>query len=199
MAVINMGHGKIGPELIARAKKTPGVLHRAMKRSALKTRTMLVRKTPKDLGQAKAGWRVSPLIKGTSRSRVDVYNDAPHISILEFGARPHGVSLEGRVAIYEWVVRVIDPQASGPIRPYDRKTKTGGRKEFMSLTEGARNAAAAQIMQAIVWKIRHHGQKPTYFVRTSMDDVTYDFGKEVEKQIADYAKRKARRATKGKS
>lgn len=181
MTVINMGHGQIGPELIARAKKTPGVINKAMKRSAMKARTKLARKTPKDLGQAKAGWKVSSLIKGTSRSRIDVYNDAPHVGVIELGARPHGVNLEGRIAIYEWVLRNIPrEELIGPRRKGSRMKKL-------------KNDQAMKITQAIVHKIRAHGQKPTYFVRSSMDEITAEFGKEVEKQISAYAKRKAKR------
>ena len=99
MSVIKMTHQQIGPELAARARKTPGVLQKATKRSAMRARTLLARRTPKDLGQAKAGWKVSQFIKGTKGGRVDVYNDVPYVAILELGDRPHGVNIEGSIPI----------------------------------------------------------------------------------------------------
>lgn len=185
MSVIKMTHQQIGPELRARAKKTPGVLQKAMKRSAMQARTLLARRTPKDLGQAKAGWKVSQFVKGTKGGRVDVYNDVPYVAILELGARPHSVSLEGRIAIYEWVVRHYGQF---------RARHEGGRAKRRSSEQ--REREYMDITNAIVQKIRKKGQDPTYFVKSSIDQLSKDFGKELDKQIAAYSKRRAKKGIK---
>ena len=180
-----MTHQQIGPELAARAKRTPGMLQKAMKRSAMKARTLLARRTPKDLGQAKAGWRVSQFVKGSTGGRIDVYNDVPYVAILELGARPHAVSLEGRIAIFEWVIRHY-----GQFRA---RHESGRAK---SRSSDQREREAQDITNAIVQKIRKKGQDPTYFVRSSIDELSKEFGKELEKQIVAFSKRKAKRGTK---
>jgi len=193
LSVIKIGANQIGGELKARARKTPGELQKAMKRAALRAQAVLVRRTPKDLGQAKAGWRISEFVKGTKGARVDVYNDVPYVGVLERGARPHKVSMEGRMAIYEWVMRNIPPAMHGPVQKYSRKTQTGGKKAFKAYAQEGVEAAAMQITDAIVWKLRKKGQKPTFFVRKSMDELNRDFGLQLQKQIQAYAKRRAAR------
>ena len=192
--VIKIGANEIAGELKARANKTPGELQKAMKRAAMRGRAMLVRRTPKDLGQAKAGWKTSKFVKSAKGGEIDLYNDNPYVGVLERGARPHKVSFEGRMAIYEWVLRNIPPAMSGPVQPYNRKTKTGGRKEFNRKSEEGLEVAAMEITTAIIRKLRLKGQKPRYFVKKSMDELNKDFGKMLNEQIAQYAKRRAKRA-----
>lgn len=192
MAVIKIGADQIAGELRARARKTPGELTKAMVRSAHRAKSLLVRRTPKDLGEAKAGWRVSQPIKGTRGARVDLYNDAPHVGVLERGARPHGVNLEGRMAIYEWVLRNIPatPAMSGPVQAGKRRSHSlgrGGRPKKLKEDQ------AMEITNAIVWKIRKKGQKGHFFVKKSMEEMNRDFGKELNKQLNAYSKRRASR------
>jgi hypothetical protein len=149
---------------------------------------MLVRRTPKDLGQAKAGWRVSKPIKGSRGVRVDLYNDAPYVGILELGARPHSVSMAGRIAIYEWVLRNIPPAIQGPVQK-----RTGGRKALSAQHSEGLDAAAMDITNAIVQKIRKKGQAGKFFVAKSMDELNRDFGRELNRQISAYSKRRAKR------
>lgn len=184
MTVISLKPSEVAGELRARARRTPGEITKVMMRSALRARTMLVRRTPKDLGQAKAGWKVSKLIKGTKGARVDVYNDNPYVGILERGARPHPVSREGVALIHAWVWHnraLFD----------SLRTNTGRAK-----SSKAAKAEALQIAYAIAAKIKREGQKPKYFVRDLLDELNRDFGKELAKQINDYAKRRAARGVK---
>ncbi len=191
MATIALTPKQLGPELRARARRTPGELTKAMLRSARQGQALLVRRTPKDLGQAKAGWRVSQPIKGTKGARVDLYNDNPYVGVLEEGARPHPVNMEGRIAIYEWVRRHYAGmrKMSGPLRPGEKRkmrrpAKSGAEKEILDITN------------AIIQKIRKKGQKGTHFVKNSMDDLVNDFSKNVNKQITDYSRRRAKRGVK---
>jgi len=176
MTVIKIGANEIGRELKARARRTPGELQTAMRRAALRGRAMLVRRTPKDLGQAKAGWKVSQFVKGTTRARIDLYNDNPYVGILERGARPHKVSMEGIAALHAWVWRN---------RAYFK---------FSAETRKQGKAEALGIAYAIAAKIEREGQAPLYFVRKSMDELNRDFGVQLNDQIEKYSKRRATRA-----
>lgn len=194
MTVIKIAANKIGGELTARARKTPAELTKAMTRTAHRGRAMLARRTPKDLGQAKAGWRVSKPIRSAGGARVDLYNDAPYVGILELGARPHGMSLEGRMAIFEWVLRNIPPSpVQGPVQ--HRREKSGGRSGMNKrhAEAGGVDAEAMDITNAIVRKIRQKGQKGKFFVLKSMEEMNRDFGANLDKQITAYAKRRAKR------
>lgn len=177
MPVIKIGEHEIGRELRARERRQPKVMKRAMVRAARHGRTLLARRTPKDLGQAKAGWRISTPIKGKTRAAVDLYNDVPYVGILEHGARPHPVNLEGRVAIQEWVRRHyrILQHEGGPKR---------GKK---------REQAILDITNAIIWKLRTRGQKPRYFVKRSIPELQEFFAKEVDRQIQKESRRRASR------
>ena len=175
--VIKIGPNQIAGELRARANKTPGELQKAMKRAALRGRAMLVRRTPKDMGQAKAGWKTSDFIKGSKGGRIDLYNDNPYVGVLERGARPHKTSNEGIAAIHGWVWRN---------RAYF---------QFEAETRKAAKAEALGIAYAIAAKFEKVGQEGTFFVKKSMDELSKDFGKQLNEQIERYAKRRAARAS----
>ena len=184
MSVISLKPGQVAGELKARARKTPGEITKAMMRSARRAQAMLVRRTPKDLGQAKAGWKVSQAIKGTKGARIDVYNDNPYVGILERGARPHPVSKEGVAMIHAWVWRN---------RMHFPSLKTAGGN---AKTGKGAKAEALNIAYAIAAKIKREGQKPKYFVKDSIPELQKDFAVELNKQIEAYSKRRAARGGK---
>lgn len=191
MSIIKLRPDEVGAELRARASKTPAAITKAMFRAAKRGQAMLARRTPKDLGQAKAGWKTSEPVRGSRKAHIDLYNDVPHIGILEHGARPHPVSLEGRIAIHEWVVRHYNSmrKVSGPVQP-------GKKKKTRKSGPQGREQEMLDITNAIIHKIRTKGQDPTYFVKRSMPELQEDFGKQLNKQISDFSKRKARRGGK---
>lgn len=78
---------------------------------------------------------------------------APHAGIVELGARPHGVSAEGREAIKQWCMRKL------------------------GLDEKAAESATWGICQ----KLKAEGQKPTYLVRDSMPKAVEFFAAELER------------------
>lgn len=93
--------------------------------------------TPKDRGMAQASWSYR---KGPKNARPPtpvawIENSSPYIGILEKGARPHPVSLEGQRAIYEWVERhfrlaggiVLSGRDMGAGIKSDRLTNTKSR------------------------------------------------------------------------
>lgn len=125
-------------------------------------RAYIVSKTPTDLGQLRASWKVR---KGAGDVFAELVNDAPHIAIVELGARPHMVSAEGWAAIYEWV------------RRHHRGGKLGGAGSMRP-----RRTLAAPVgpfkgddpeISAITWgivrKIQKYGQPATLFVLNSLD------------------------------
>jgi hypothetical protein len=123
-------------------------------------RGVLVRLTPKDRGQLKAGWRSRGFPEGkTEVARVS--NDAPYAGVVELGARPHQMSMEGRVALAGWV-----------------------RRHFPGMSE----AEVWSMVQGIANKIANEGQAPTYFVRNAMPDLTRLAEMEIKRALGDVAK-----------
>lgn len=146
-------------------------------------RALIVKRTPVDLGQLKAGWRVTPgatEFEGMDTTLAELVNDAPHIAIVELGSRPHKVSPEGWLAIYEWV------------RRHYRGGKLGGKGRMRPQKRGEADErpfhgpdpVITEITNAIVWRIRQRGQKPTFFVRNSVDDLRDVMAHELVRAIA---------------
>jgi hypothetical protein len=198
MARIKLAPHELAGELKARAQKTPDVLRRAAVLAAHRGRSIMVRRTPTDRGQMKNAWRVRRLGDiATKKEMVDLVNDAPYAGIVEMGARPHSVSREGWDAIYGWVYRHRQYFAAGRTTKGRKKTMKKYVMEGTSARSGAQaetgyNPIIAAITWGIVKRIREKGQLPTYFVRDSMDDLRDAYSTSVERQIAQYAKRKAK-------
>jgi hypothetical protein len=148
-----------------------------VRNAARRGRALLVRRTPKDQGLAKQAWRDTTSVLSemdiTGRGTMaEVFNDAPYIGVIEEGARPHPVSAEGQKAIFEWVKRHL-PSFIG-----HERAKTIKRR-FASYAD----IEAKHIADAIVWRIRHHGQRPTYFIRDSIDELRGFVGIEVKRAV----------------
>ena len=145
-------------------------------RGAERGRGILVRKTPTDTGHARAAWRVSSMTTLFSNSGVlaRLYNDAPHIGIIESGARPHPVSKEGVAAIEAWVRRHPEIMAAA---------QDSGHGRMLTQTQDAHRVA-----MGIAWKLRHHGQEPTYFIKHSLGRVREAMAREVARELKLLAK-----------
>jgi hypothetical protein len=159
-----------GEEQFARA------LSRGLRLGAERGRTIMVKRTPTDLGQLRASWKV----KATALV-AELINDAPHAGIVELGARPHKVSAEGWQAIYEWVRR--HPELYGRTRMRRRVSATLAQQTAIGPFAGI-DPEITGITWAIVKKINKHGQKPTFFVMKAMDDLRAALIGEVETQLA---------------
>jgi len=147
-------------EIEARFKGISRDIRQGMINGAEEGARILKVRTPKMTGTTANQWEVK---KGRGRRPVSIVNNAPHIGVLELGARPHPVSFEGRIAIARWA-----------------------RLKF-----GVSPGEAQGIAEAIAHKIAAHGQKPTYFVRDSLDDLSAAMGRGVQKAIYEHAKKKA--------
>lgn len=177
---IRVGLDKL-PDALDLGERT---VRRAIARGALagahRGRAIMVRNTPTDQGQLRASWKVKPGVhefRGISQELAELINDAPHISIVELGARPHKVSREGWEAIYEWVRRHFRSAIGGAY------VLGGAGKMTARSKDGKHDPRVAAITWAIVGKIKRYGQKPTLFVRNSVDDLREVMGYELEREI----------------
>lgn len=158
----------------------------AAHRGAERGRGILVRVTPVDRGQARAAWRTRKFqseLRGPDGTNplADILNDAPHIGVLEKGARPHKMSPAAIEALAGWVYRKIiggdkgARAAAKAARPWAKRSSGASNKKGV---DDAR-AEALRIANAIAWKIRKHGQAPKYFVRDARSEVVDALAAEV--------------------
>jgi hypothetical protein len=173
--VIRLGIDQLPAELARGEKRFERALERGLRRGAERGRAIIVKKTPTDLGQLRASWKVK-----SAQMVAELINDAPHAGIVELGARPHAVGPEGWHAIYEWVRR--HPEMYG-----EKKARTRVSASLSDLaTSGPFKGSDPEITaitNAIVQKIRRYGQKPTYFVRNNLESLKAALIAEVERQL----------------
>ena len=156
---------------------------KGLQRAAHRGRGVLVRRTPVDQGQLKASWRVRKAMNtgiGSGNLAAMITNSAPHAGIVEAGARPHKVGLEGWMAIYDWARRNIkftETLKSGPNKGQQSKPRRMSHDDYG-------NPMLEQITWGIVNRIAKFGQRPTWFVRDSMDILMRIAQEEVAKAVA---------------
>lgn len=141
-------------------KAAPIAIAKGVRRSTARGVATLVQRNPVDTGNMKASWRST---NGGIDSIAKIENKAPHAGIVENGARPHPVSQEGWMAIYQWARRHFS--GSG------KSNKDGLDSGLAAITNG------------IVHKLRTKGQHPTLFVKDSRDDLARFARSEVEKAL----------------
>lgn len=191
------------PKMVAGAvKRSAALVREGIRRGAIRGaergRAFIVTKTPTDQGQLKASWHVRPGIptaiqRGTA-ILAELLNDAPHAGIVERGARPHPVSPEGWMAIYDWVMRhrvELGVVTAGGKARRARKSKVPLAAAALLPGRGVGlDPAVAQITQGIVFKLRTKGQAPTYFVKDNLDVLRRILDAEVRSSV-DAALRRA--------
>jgi hypothetical protein len=182
-------------------KRTAAAVREAIRvgaiRGAERGRAFVVRQTPVDQGQLKASWKVRPSMAAAAATRgaqmlAELVNDAPHAGIVERGARPHPVSPEGWMAIYDWVVRHRQELGIVTAGGNARRVKAG-TKVINPILQGGGvglDPEIGAITNAIVWKLKTRGQVPTYFVRGSLETLRNILDAEVRGAV-DAALRKA--------
>lgn len=144
-------------------------------------RAVIVKRTPTDLGQLRASWRVksgSEEFHGPDTTLAELINDAPTIAMVELGSRPHKVNPEGWLAIYEWVRRHYRGGELGGTGRARKQRSTDDSRPFHGP-----DPVISKITSAIVWRIRKRGQKPTFFVRNSMDQLRAVMAFELQRAI----------------
>ncbi len=174
----------LAKDLGERIAELPVVIKRGMQSGTMFGRSLLTKKSPTDQGQLRNSWKLVDF-PGGARGRAtmtQLVNEAPHAGIVERGARPHRVSQEGIEALTQWVWRNRRRfnlgRVQGPVAP--SRIAKGGRKAMQRRSDLEQ---AKGIAFAIAWKIRHHGQKPTYFVRSSMPKISSVTRAEVVREI----------------
>lgn len=190
-AVIRTTPKQLMGQLKRRNAATLAAIAKGALRGAHRGRAVLVKETPVDQGELKAGWKVHPgdrnVLRGkrTLRSAIfgirlaSIDNSAPHGGIVEIGARPHSISEEGMEALTDWVLRHIRFRLRRKARG-DSRSK-GDR----------RLVQAREIADRIAFKIRKYGQEPTYFVKGCLP-LLYGFTEsEVERAIERVASKPA--------
>ncbi len=133
--------GQLGLHLKLTGRQAKKAMREGAYISAHRTVSDLKQKSPVYDGTFKNAWTPgqSPS-SGSVMARVS--NSSPIAGVIEEGARPHGVSQEGREAIREWVRKVIQPDTEAEVK----------------------NIAAG-----IIDKLRFHGQKGRHIVRNNLD------------------------------
>lgn len=135
----------------------------ALLRAALRAEVIVAQDTPADTGEARAAWRVEV---GSPTEPARLVNDAPHIGVLEVGARPHRPPL---MPILRWLVRKIGADGKG------------GRRTFTVLSEVDGDVVArARAVQA---KIARDGSPAYGMVAKNLDKLSRIARDEVEAAI----------------
>ena len=126
---------------------------KAARAAAMRLKSRLVQRTDElgitDTGILKNSWRVGA--GGESGAAATVYSDAPYAGVVELGARPHAVSLDGRQSIARWAMRKL----------------------------GLDEKEAERAAFAIAKKLELVGQKPRYLVRDCLPDAKRYFAEEL--------------------
>lgn len=187
-AVIDIDESRLPAALDKLERKIKLAVARGALAGAHRGRAVMVKRTPTDQGQLRAGWKVTT---GTAVSGVDggtlatLTNGAPHIAVVELGARPHAMSPEGWQAIYDWVRRHYRGGAlggTGKMRPQPRNS--AGQLSSGAGPFHGPDPVISQVTNAIVHKIAKVGQKPTLFVKNSLDELRKVMIEEIELAMA---------------
>lgn len=186
-AVIEVPPDALPQALEAGDKQLRAAIARGAVAGAARGRGLMAKRSPSDLGTLRAGWRVkmgAAEFRG-AKTLASLVNDAPHLPMVELGTRPHPVGPAAWAAIYEWVRRHHrGGRLGGEGRTRPRRRKAGpGPGAFQG-----DDPVLTKITNAIAWRIRRHGSKPTFFVKSSLDELARIMGGEMERAIAAVAK-----------
>lgn len=143
---ISISPGSVGLVIRGHGKKVEQAVDRAKPLTSARIVAFLKRISPVDQAHFKNAWQ------GDANG---VRNDAPHAGIIERGARPHGVSIEGQQAIAEWAQRKF----------------------------GVDEKEARSISFLICKKLKEHGQPGKYLVRNNLQQFLGWFQQEIERQL----------------
>lgn len=173
-AVIAVDLNKLPAALRSNEQAVRRAIARGIAIGSVQGKAILMRATPVDQGQLKASWKIGARaldVPTGSNVLGKLYNDAPHAGVVELGARPHPVSPAGWIAIYEWVRRHPELYTAPPMAVRMRRARSGGRGASPWKPFWGPDPQIMAITNAIVWKLRTRGQRPTYFIRRNLDRV----------------------------
>jgi hypothetical protein len=200
MATVRTTPRKVVGQIKRGNRQTLRAIVRGSNVAAARLRPLLARATPTDTGQAKSSWTVRRstiervgIIRRTFEL-ASVESDAPHMGILERGARPHWLSPEAMEMLYEWVRRHFRL-----VGRRDQRRAVSGRELKAQKKRGRRVKGGAfedplltEITWAIARNIAEQGQEPRYFVRALLPKARDLMGAEIDRRVAKVAGRGGR-------
>jgi len=156
----------------------------AAKRAAISTAQeflpIVVKATPSDRGQARAGWDIEVDLGGDDDTIAIISNDVPYIGVLELGSRPHTPPLK---PLIEWVVRhfgtglealkamdearAAEGSTESDVQAAGKAAIDGASQHFDDLSEVSDGAINMAI--GIQQKIGRQGTEPNYMVKSNID------------------------------
>lgn len=148
---IKLPLGQLPFRIQKNAKAIKKVIKNGTRKAAEKSMRLLKSKTPVDLANAKNAWQVL-----TQGDTYIINNDSPYIGVLDRGARPHPVSLEGQELILAWIYRkqpgITEKAAKSMLWGIITNIKHNGVEghEFMAATEEQRAIYLDEAMKAAV-------------------------------------------------
>jgi hypothetical protein len=167
MATVKIDGSRMGAVFRAMAKRHPAAVRAGLRDGAERGRTAMKRLTPVDLALMINAWEVHNQPYGASLD-----NTAPYAGIIEGGARPHGVSAEGRLAIRDWVMRNLEVGAVKRGKNAGRARKLSSR-ERTAIKDNDPAAEYAKAVDSVVFaiceKIRRKGTTGKFMVRNNLD------------------------------
>lgn len=154
MPTVQISANQLGEALLREAQHVPRALPIAALAAARRFQGLLVRRTDEagvtDTGALKNSWRAERTEDGA-----EVISDCPYAGIVELGARPHAVSVEGQQAIRQWCIRKL------------------------GLTEEEADRATFLICR----KIREHGQEGHHIVENALPMAVAFLGEELRRVL----------------
>lgn len=154
-------------------------------------RSLIAKRTPKDLGQLRDAWKVVEGQNPPGQVVATLLNDAPYAGVVETGARPHPVSREGVENIRGWVLRKFGLGAQA--RRLERRAGSSVGTTAAAGAEGALHLD--RVVEGIVWgivtKLKTRGQRPTYFVRKALPSLQGAAQQEVRRAVDEAVKPRA--------
>lgn len=162
MATFQLDMRQFARDLERRVKEIPKEIKKGVVEGARKGKRTLQAANPRDTSKMADDWSVD--VDEGEKIAVTIKNDAPYAGIVEVGARPHGVNAEGLESIRQWAIRKL----------------------------GVTQEEAEQVAWAVAAKLKARGQKPTYFVKNNLENITKETAVEVKHKLIQLANRRAK-------
>lgn len=208
MPTVRINPDQVGAVIRASTKSYPKAISQGSGLAALRAMGVLKRITPVDRGMMKNAWQLHSRWLAQGLVEYMVQNSAPYAGIIERGARPHPVSAEGWMAIFRWVLRHPELFSDQPLVHKNvaktrrvingavtrtARIRRGRRTPVQQVTVAKRvpysatvdvlTRKATEITNAIVWKLKHHGQPGHYLVAKNMNRFQKWAIQEITKQL----------------
>lgn len=148
---INIKLGQLEQTLRRDIKARREAVKNGISSASLRGRALLTSRTPTGATNLlKVAWQVRK-----AQSGYLIENTAPYAGVIEGGARPHPVSLEGRLAIQHWAMRKL----------------------------GMDEKEAAGLADGVAHKLAEYGQQGTFYVKNSLPELAKFLDAEITRYL----------------